>query len=650
MSFASHDFTGAEAGTLADLLSWAEAEGEPSDALYELRKVPARLGLAEGDLGTLPADRGLFERKIAPAPYGPVSRARDLKKARERGNSRLRALLTRYLVAQSLRPIARGRADWDRMIAFVQAREGFVERGAPFTTGTHRSLLILRARVACPPAEFDQAEVARIGRELSAGKRKTLVRALQFVNRLRETFGEDPELAGLLPPAALHAPAGSGRARRMAWDELPPALRVSAEAAMERVLIDPETLHADALSRIRAGECPLQVKQEIAEQIEARKGKRGVNNDSAARESWRSAVTWLARAAEDIGHDLKAFEDLSALMVPGIIESACAQQITRSAAAEDLKAADQSQTLNGRLTALRTLAKWGLRDKAALVVIDFISEAPDYAKCCVRPGSQRNEEADRICRMIQRAPHLAASFVNAPEFLAQQAEEALAAAQARGNRAAELTALRLYASAAEFAVQVSRPLRPANLIRLRHRNAGNLPANLDWIRPGKVARLTFQRGEIKNDRVITVYIDGAEARILHRWMTALRPRYMALKGVPDSVYVFPGEAQPRHLKKGINMPEGCLAVSTMGEIWREGADRIGLSIKPHQARHVVATLILAMEPGNFAKVAAVLGDTEETVRKHYGVDSGEQAAREVRAALKARHPDLFRKLKRKAEQ
>ena len=72
---------------------------------------------------------------------------------------------------------------------------------------------------------------------------------------------------------------------------------------------------------------------------------------------------------------------------------------------------------------------------------------------------------------------------------------------------------------------------------------------------------------------------------------------------------------------------------------------IGINLTPHEPRHSVATLILAIEPGNFAKVASVLGDTEETARRHYGRDSGEAAAREVRAALKLRHPAIFRKLK-----
>jgi integrase len=92
------------------------------------------------------------------------------------------------------------------------------------------------------------------------------------------------------------------------------------------------------------------------------------------------------------------------------------------------------------------------------------------------------------------------------------------------------------------------------------------------------------------------------------------------------------------------MPPGCLSPASQLELWAQGERRLGLT--PHQCRHAVATLMLALEPGNFARVAAVLGDTEDTVRRHYGKDSGEAAAAAVRAALQARHPDIWKKLKR----
>lgn len=68
---------------------------------------------------------------------------------------------------------------------------------------------------------------------------------------------------------------------------------------------------------------------------------------------------------------------------------------------------------------------------------------------------------------------------------------------------------------------------------------------------------------------------------------------------------------------------------------------------PHMCRHAIATLVLALEPGNYAKAASVLGITEGTVRKHYGHEDGQRASAEVRKALLAHHPDKFKLLRRK---
>lgn len=59
----------------------------------------------------------------------------------------------------------------------------------------------------------------------------------------------------------------------------------------------------------------------------------------------------------------------------------------------------------------------------------------------------------------------------------------------------------------------------------------------------------------------------------------------------------------------------------------------------------MATLILSLHPGNFALVASVLGDTEDTVRRHYGQDDGALAAQAVREALLARHPAALKKFR-----
>jgi hypothetical protein len=259
------------------------------------------------------------------------------------------------------------------------------------------------------------------------------------------------------------------------------------------------------------------------------------------------------------------------------------------------------------------------------------------------------EEIDMYCRLLQRTPSMATALVNAPARIAKKAEADIAAARAVGNKGHELSALRLYAAAVMFAIQLSRPMRTSNLIRVRHRSCEKAKSNLTWIEKGVHAELHFPKGEIKNTATISVHLVEDDAAVLWRWMNELRARYIALRGINDTVYIFPGEAEPRLMKRGVSLPRGCLAPSSAGAIWDEGADVIGVKLTPHMARHSVATLLLAIEPGNFAKCASILGDTEETVRKHYGRDNGSAAARELRKALLDRHPNLFKTMQRRLD-
>ncbi len=136
MSEYSHDdFPETQHASLADVLAWAKETDQPYDAIRELEKIPARLAMIDDDIGLIPGDLGYFDRHIAPSSYGPVARrAKDLEKSRATGNSRVRALLRRFHEAQADCGLERaGRPDWDRLLEFVEAREGFVEKGARFT-------------------------------------------------------------------------------------------------------------------------------------------------------------------------------------------------------------------------------------------------------------------------------------------------------------------------------------------------------------------------------------------------------------------------------------------------------------------------------------------------------------------------------------
>ena len=136
-----HDrtLTTAAGAMFADFLAWAKETGEGRDTIYEIEKVATRLDLTDEELDLVPANVGYFERVIAASPYGAVSRSKNLEAARKRGNSRVRNALKRFLSAGGhMSPDRAARAGYDQAIAFIADNEGFVDRGALFSTSTHK--------------------------------------------------------------------------------------------------------------------------------------------------------------------------------------------------------------------------------------------------------------------------------------------------------------------------------------------------------------------------------------------------------------------------------------------------------------------------------------------------------------------------------
>jgi integrase len=627
--------------TCADVLAWAKASGENADAIRELERVPARLGLLDADLGLVPADPGFFEASIAPTAFALVSKAQNQKDARRRANSRLRSLLRRYHAAHAApsEPKAATTPEWDRLVDFVRSNEGFPGRGALFSRSTHRALYIFVARARCAPADLDQAEIDRIAAACSAEKRKTLRKAIRFLNRLIRDREAIAEIASLLSEHPVPLPTPVGRVRRILWDSLPVAFRSSVEAAFASTLAGPDEWVEDAYARIAAGEDAVLVMAEL--NADAPKRRRPPRNRAAALSGYRAAVVWLVRAAEETGLAAKDLARIEDVLTFPIIAAAAAGEAARRTCRPGTSTPRKSQTLNSRLMAIRTVCGRGLRRPDLLAGLDIIEKK--HRAAIVKPSqAEMPQEIAEFCRSLRDHPDIAARLLRGPWHLAGIAEEKLKAAK---TPAAELSALRLYICAALLALQMSRPVRPENLIRLRLRGSEDLRGNVRWLKDRSRLRIEFGKGEIKNHNLVGVPVTGQDAEILWRWQHELRPRYIALRGISDSPYLFPGTSIPRLVADGLPLPAGCLSVSSFAAIWNDGMEHLGLSLTPHMCRHAVATLILAIEPGNFAKAAAVLADTEDTVRKHYGQDSGEAASKSIRAHLLSAFPDIFRQIR-----
>jgi hypothetical protein len=627
--------------SMGDVLAWAEANNESYDAIRELHKIPARMDMIDDDIGLIPAGLVHFDKVIAPTPFGIVSKSKNIETAKRRSNSRVRALLVRFHDAMGSVAPRTGREEWDRLIALVQNHEGFTAQGALFPTGKHKSLFSLRARCRTTPSGLIQAEIDRVVGDATPEVRKSIRKGLTLINDLITLQNELPELRSLLPPVGFRMPDSPDRARRILWSSLPDTLRADADSVFNQALAKPEDRAAAVQSRLDAGENAERVLAEVNGSVKRKRRK--IKNSASALAGYKSAVSWIWRAAIDLrGAD--AVSTLGDLITREHLEAACEDQIQRSDRSLTLKDPQKTQTLNARLTNLRTIAGHGLvrRDLTALIDLMKIS----YFEYIVTP-KQMTDEAEHTCTMLRDNPQLAARFVQGAYSLAERAIADIEAARAASDEDAEDRALRLYAAAVMHAIQLSRPLRTSNLIRVRHCGCPGLSGNIIWIKDRKHAEITFPPGEIKNDRKVVVTVLDEDAEILWRWQNEFRARFLELRGLPHSPYLFPGTAKPRLVRSRVTLPEGCVSPSTMAEMWGLGDARLGLGLTPHECRHAVATLSLALEPGNYAKAASIIGDTEETVRKHYGCDSGQAAAAKVRKALIAHHPDLFKKMKRR---
>lgn len=627
---------------LDEVLAWAKEVGEDRHAIYELEKIPARMGMLDEEIGLIPASVAHFDKQIAKTAYGVVSSARDLDTARRRGNSRARALIERFFLDHGTDRVSdEVRESYTKVITLIEENEGFVEQGARFSTGAHKPFMTLRARAKFDLKALDQDEIDRIWKDATSEARKSIRKAINRITDAKRRHNQWPELANLLPVAELHAPASPDRAKRICWDNLPDAFRQDAEAVFDRTLRKPEDLKKWAREQVKLGRSMIEIDAEVSAMKDDR--KRIPRNWENALAGYRQAATWLAREQETAEAGFAELHDLGSLFTADALEAACAAQIARSKGSLNLKDPEESATMWVRITNLTTIARHGLRDEEALAAIKITRLLyDDY----ILSPSAMTADVEAVVDRLRKNPHLAAAYVNAPVRLQDAARLALEGNAGSGTWAEE-KALRLFATAAARAIQVSRPLRAKNLFYARIRATEKCARNINWVVEGRHAEIRFAGDEVKNGVPLVVTVSDADAAALWDWQTVHRPRFLEMRGLDDTPYLFPGTATPRLQSHRAPLPPGCMSISALGELWDLGERRLGLGLTPHQCRHATATLMLAVNPGAYGAVASVLGNTEDVARAHYGKDSGEQAAAAVRASLLANHPDIFKRMKGK---
>lgn len=198
-----------------------------------------------------------------------------------------------------------------------------------------------------------------------------------------------------------------------------------------------------------------------------------------------------------------------------------------------------------------------------------------------------------------------AAFFGLPDRLFKQAKQAMLSYET-GSRYKKDVAISLGIAACAAAIWTSLPLRVSTLLQLTY---GSEKADVHlYGRRGLM--LTTPPDIVKNGyshRNITLSSKpGGDPQAIVAWfVSTVRPMLLDEHLAP-------------HLRNS-TLLFGGVSYSRLSSIWRSVTLEAGVPMTPHQVRHALAT-IMANQPGaDYSIIAALLGDTEATVRKNYVV-------------------------------
>lgn len=630
--------------TWQDVLDWGENAQEVTyKERLEAQKLPRRLDPENNDPADHPIDDSHFVSVIAPSCNGVFIGARNPKKAREEANSRLRSVLRKYRAAHpavEAAPVADALPDWEVLEAFVAQNEGFVAKGALFTQGRSKTFRGLKARFrTVAPARLDGPAVLSVLAAMPPEKRKNLGKGLGLLNRMRSMAALPEAIRQLLPPSDLPTALGTGTRPRLDRDTVPASFWMSLETAVGAALAPPEIAIDEALARIEAGEDAVAVRDAVNA---AR--SRDVTNRTTAGDGYRQAVNWIVRGWRDGGGDLSLVTDVRQIMARPFVEAAIEAHDARARRGGGCRPVRETQTAANHLANLKTLARYGLRDEGLFAVLQLVGQKH---RKVVFNGSVKgmSEDAERLVGLLHRDDgRLIRRIVEAPELIwaALEEREANWAGLGRDQR---LSLCKLAASAAMWALQLSRPRRRANVMFDRLRPVldpgARRPRHPKTVfEEGDLVRIRTPAAEIKNrpDTDVTFEVRESDAAILRGWRDVWRPRVLELREIgKENVYLFPGAAKPKRLPDDIHLPQGCVSDAWFDECWDLGAEIVGVEMTPHQARHAIGVIWLIAHPGNYGPVAELLEDSEEIVRKKYARSKGAEVAVGIRAHVLKRY-------------
>ncbi len=514
-------------------------------------------------------------------------------------------------------------AAWERLQGYVAEVENTRDADGQLLLPNMFSLSIANLRAQCRdthPAQLTTEVATRALEACRADKAPTLRRSITAYNKLICAQNRHPAIADLLPNMPIGDLPGL-RDRPLDWSRFSAGFLASRDRAI-KVAIRNDSRQADRFGG-KLGPDPLGGRSR-----DRSRRKRPVRNVDAARKRHLNALSWLVRHGFADRDEAYGIATIEALVTAETIERATECYVARAKASPIMLDADKTAGGTSILSALETLARrndwaedviWALED-ARLDRVDSYQ------------AREMSVEREAFIKLIERNPAIARAIVSGPRLLQAEAEAAFAMWDDLGTRARG-EALHLSMGAALIALQLARSVRSRNL------NGMFIDGpDAEIIRPLRESRpwLDIHRSRVKNRRPIEGEIPDRQWRVIVSWLDEGLPRWCAAKGinVAANQLLVPG-------------PKGVLGRQTFNKIWNRCVERLGVpGLQPHMMRHVAATLWLAVNPGDYATVAAFLGDSIATVEKFYARGEGAAAAKLFADVIEGIDPTLSAYLKR----